>query len=447
MKRMFTVLLVATMVAVTLSAHAMLHVSATPQVMGDVDGDGRVNNQDLGYLQQLLNGWDPMMGCDGDVNGDNKVNNRDMGELQRLLNGENKQSKAAIATKYVSLGAPAEPYYPTNRLARCAWDMIIFDDRLYVGCGDYSKNSGDTPILSCPMDDLGNWSAEETIHGEQVGRFININGVLTIPSYDPVGLPEYTPYYELMGNKWTMLEVFPYGLHTFDVAWYQGRVYGAIGADRGGYPIAYTEDGVHYEEIMLYKNGKPVDTTNSEVIRCSNLYVLGEELYADFWYEDEQLNRSIFEMYHYNHNEDRFDYIADLKTNTHGGLYSSAGLPLWEKVALGDKMFLTTGYLYYTMDFEQYYPVEMPNNAIVYDMANYDGRLYILSAYEKSGKYQVMVYSTTATNPSNLRTEAMFTYSLMPSSFAVDADNFFIGMGNWYNTGSAGNGTILQVAR
>ena len=44
-------------------------------------------------------------------------------------------------------------------------------------------------------------------------------------------------------------------------------------------------------------------------------------------------------------------------------------------------------------------------------------------------------------------TEATFTYNLMPTSFAVDANNFFIGMGNWYNTGSAGNGTILQVKR
>lgn len=447
MKRVFTILMVVVLLVGTLSAGTVFYARAALQVVGDVNGDGRVNNRDLGYLQQVLNEWDVTVEGDADVNGDDKVNNRDMGELQQIINSDTKQPKASVATKYVSLGAPAAQFYPNNRLARCAWDMIIFDDRLYVGCGDYSNNSGDTPILSCPMDDLGNWSVEYTIPGEEVGRFININGVLTIPSYDPVGMPEYSPYYELMGNQWKQRDAFPYGLHTFDVVWFQGRIYGAIGADRGGYPIAYTEDGVVYQEMPLYKDGKPVDTTRSNVVRSANLYVLGDELYADFWYEDELASRSIYEMYHYNAAEDRFDYISDLKSNTHGGMYSAANLPLWEKVALGNKMFLTTGYMYYTTDFEQYHPITMPNDAIVYDMMECDGRLYILTAYATGSKYQVTIYSTTSANPSNLRTEATYNYSLAPTAFAVDADNFFVGMGNWFGRGAAGNGTILQIER
>ena len=75
------------------------------------------------------------------------------------------------------------------------------------------------------------------------------------------------------------------------------------------------------------------------------------------------------------------------------------------------------------------------------------GRLYLLTAYEVDGKYQVTVYSATASKPNDLRVEATFTYDLMPTSFAVDANNIFIGMGNWYGTGSTGNGTILQLKR
>ena len=54
---------------------------------GDINGDGKVNNRDLGILQRYLNGGqataiEEML----DVNGDGKVNNRDLGILQRILN-------------------------------------------------------------------------------------------------------------------------------------------------------------------------------------------------------------------------------------------------------------------------------------------------------------------------------------------------------------------------
>ncbi len=453
MKRVFTMLLVVAMLAGVLSAGTMSYAHAAMQMVGDVNGDGKVNNRDLGNLQQIINGWEDTADGDADVNGDTKVNNKDLGSLQQIINGiptiiiEDKQPKAATASKYTVLGTPAAEYYPNNYLARCAWDMAILDGRLYVGCGDYSKNPGDAPILSAPLSAPDNWTVETTIPDEQVGRFININGVLTIPGFDPVASPKYGSYYERLNGEWVKQEILPFGLHNFDIAWFQGRMYAGIGANRGEYPVAYTEDGKTYQTLPLYKNGQPVDTSNSVVIRCSNLYVLGDNLYADFWYEDETLSRAVFEMYHYNIAEDRFEYVADLKEATHGGKYSPAYLPLWSKAALGDKMFLSTGYLFYTSDFETYTQVTLPNDATVYDMATLKGRLYLLSAYEKDGQYQVTVYSTTADNPSTLRAEASFSYALAPTSFAVDADNLFIGMGNWYGSGSAGNGTILHIDR
>ncbi|MBR3778570.1 MAG: dockerin type I repeat-containing protein [Clostridia bacterium] len=446
MKRIGTVLLVVALLVGVLSADMLSYARAASQTAGDVNGDGTVNNRDLGLLQQWLGDWDVTIVGDADLNGDGRINNQDLGLLQQRLGGEEQESMYA-ATKYVNLGAPAAKHYPSDYLARCAWDMILFEDRLYVGCGNYSQNSGDAPVLSCPLDDLGNWTVEAILPDEQVGRFYDYNGVLTIPGFDPVGAPARGNYYELVDGVWQTRTVLPYGLHNFDVVWFEGRLYAAVGANRGESPIAYTEDGVTYDTLPLYKDGQPIATDNSNVIRSMNLYVLGGNLYADFWYEDEDSYRSTFEMYRYNEREDRFEFTADLKTATHGGLYSSAGLPLWEKESLGGRMFLTTGYLYYTTDFVKYTPLEMPYGAVVYDMMAYGGRLYLLTAYEKSGAYQVTVYSVNAANPTALRTEATYTHSLMPTAFAVNADHFFIGMGNWYGVGSVGNGTILQVKR
>ena len=56
-------------------------------LLGDADGNGRVNNRDLGLLQQYLNDWNvsfDLAVCDMDGNG--RVNNRDLGLLQQLLN-------------------------------------------------------------------------------------------------------------------------------------------------------------------------------------------------------------------------------------------------------------------------------------------------------------------------------------------------------------------------
>ena len=56
-------------------------------VLGDADGNGRVNNRDLGLLQRYLNGWDVSVCPQADMNGDGTVNNKDLGLLQQALNG------------------------------------------------------------------------------------------------------------------------------------------------------------------------------------------------------------------------------------------------------------------------------------------------------------------------------------------------------------------------
>ena len=59
-----------------------------PEVIpGDVNGDGNVNNRDLGILQKFLNGDEIAVDeLAADLSGDGKLNNRDLGLLQKLLN-------------------------------------------------------------------------------------------------------------------------------------------------------------------------------------------------------------------------------------------------------------------------------------------------------------------------------------------------------------------------
>lgn len=56
-------------------------------LLGDADGNGRVNNRDLGLLLRYLNQWSVTLQEDAvDLDGNGRINNQDLGLLQRILN-------------------------------------------------------------------------------------------------------------------------------------------------------------------------------------------------------------------------------------------------------------------------------------------------------------------------------------------------------------------------
>ena len=55
--------------------------------LGDLDGNGRINNRDLGMLQQHLNEWPVNINTDAaDLDANGRINNRDLGMLQQYIN-------------------------------------------------------------------------------------------------------------------------------------------------------------------------------------------------------------------------------------------------------------------------------------------------------------------------------------------------------------------------
>lgn len=101
MKKLWIVL--AVLCLLTTSVLGAMAVSADAVVYGDLNGDGKVNNRDLGLFQKYLNGT--VVAIDeqaADVYYDGKLNNRDLGILQKFLNGSD-----------VTLG-PEEPVLPDD---------------------------------------------------------------------------------------------------------------------------------------------------------------------------------------------------------------------------------------------------------------------------------------------------------------------------------------------
>ena len=66
---------------------ATWHCAAPTSIPGDADGNGKVNNRDLGRMQQYINEWEVVIDTEAaDMDGNGRINNRDLGLLQRQLN-------------------------------------------------------------------------------------------------------------------------------------------------------------------------------------------------------------------------------------------------------------------------------------------------------------------------------------------------------------------------
>lgn len=69
-------------------ANTLNTMAESATLLGDVNGDGAVNNKDFGTLQRFINGWDVAVDSSAaDVNSDGGINNKDLGIIERHLNG------------------------------------------------------------------------------------------------------------------------------------------------------------------------------------------------------------------------------------------------------------------------------------------------------------------------------------------------------------------------
>ena len=151
MKRVMSVLL-ALALLLSVAVVASSAASADEVMYGDVNGDGKINNRDLGMFQKYLNG--SAVDIDlvaADVYADGKINNRDLGLFQKYLNGGD-----------VTLG-PEKPVVPPAELPAVGYD-IDGKGRIMV---DAISQDGYTVTVVIKNHDT-KWMTEETSYVKYV---------------------------------------------------------------------------------------------------------------------------------------------------------------------------------------------------------------------------------------------------------------------------------------
>ena len=353
------------------------------------------------------------------------------------ISGCSVQSPANDIT-YVELGIPTASRYSEGIRARCPWDMIVWNEKLYVGSGDYDSNSGPVDIWRYDTT-KGVWENSGTVPDEEISRFCVIGDVLVAPGIDPTEDWTYGNYYKQNGEEWVKVRNISGGMHNFDMVEYNGSIFCGLGVASGEYPVVCSADGgKKFVPIKMYKDGVLLNTSDSQKVRVYDLFVFNDALYATFMYGDNDIT---YDLYRYENGV--FVYDNQWYQKIHQVKYTNNIIS--SKAEFNGKMFFTTGYLYATADMANFTLVKFPNSQTVYDISIFHDVLYVLCGEPKEdGKYIVSVWKNETGGDTDFCELFNFTYDIPPLSMACYEKGFYLGMGD-YNGTHEKNGMILSI--
>ncbi|MCA9031991.1 MAG: hypothetical protein KDA66_14345, partial [Planctomycetaceae bacterium] len=133
---------------------------------------------------------------------------------------------AAETLQFRSLGQPT-----ANKVeaARKINELKIVDRRLYLGHGDWFKNTGPTDVIYFDFDKQ-EFVTEYTVDEEAIQRYRLYGNRLFLPGTDSTESGEFGNLYVRDASTWKKYRTIPRGLHVFDFAEFNSRWFVATGS-------------------------------------------------------------------------------------------------------------------------------------------------------------------------------------------------------------------------
>ncbi|MCK4524637.1 hypothetical protein KAU15_06895 [candidate division WOR-3 bacterium] len=193
----------------------------------------------------------------------------------------------------------AKPIEDKMEEARTINTLHIFENKLFIGYGDYGINTGPTDIIYYNFMDC-TWNNAFTIQEEAIEHYVEIDNKLYIPGVDATDNWDFGNYYICDGIEWEKKRNIPNGIHVFDIEKYNDRLYCATGnflktdSVNGLAPGAVLSS--EHGNKWIYDYISPSD--KNLVYRITDLIVYNDKLMA-FYYGYIGLEKSdIPEEYH-----------------------------------------------------------------------------------------------------------------------------------------------------
>lgn len=357
-------------------------------------------------------------------------------------------TETAYEADVINMGIPLKSHYPNIERARTAWDVEVFDEKLFVASGDYDKNAGPVSIYHYDFS-LKQWINGGTVEDEQVEQFNIINGKLTVPGCDPRQEWDFGNIYQFENNQWVTHRNIPGGIHQLDIVEFENKIFVGLGVQPGHYPIAVSSDnGESYNEVIMYKDNKPLNTsapedtsTVSMQIRVYDFFVFHDTLYA--FYLKYLNGKADYEIYQYR--DQAFYYYSDLPTHLSYARYNYEIFKA--KAEYQNSMYISTGKLYRTEDMIHAQQIILEEDAAVTDLRIIDQKLYVMTVQKtEDGAYINSVWCKFGSDPDSFRKVFYFSFGSPAQSFTYHNGYFYFGMGDGILSESNSlNGTVLAV--
>jgi len=178
-----------------------------------------------------------------------------------------------------SIGFPAWDYQPD------AWNvnvLKIFDNKLYLGYGDATINTGPTDVIYYDLESK-KFVKEFSVDDEGIYQYQVIDGKLVIPGVDATEEWDFGNLYVLEKSGWVKHRSITKGIHVFDAVSYKNKWY--VGT--GNYCEFTKDEGFAFGAILSsadscktwkYEYITPCDKNG--VYRISALISYKDKLYA-----------------------------------------------------------------------------------------------------------------------------------------------------------------------
>jgi len=156
---------------------------------------------------------------------------------------------ADVTTSVTSLGNPVSGI---SGYAKCIWDLIAYNGRIYYGAGNASS-LGSTRNTDTNGGVLKYWnpgtqafvSTGFTPADQQIQLFRIIGGELVIPGVDATASSSLENWFREVSGTWTSYTgVFTNSAHNYDILDFGGQLFSTQGTSGGGSTFKVASDGI-----------------------------------------------------------------------------------------------------------------------------------------------------------------------------------------------------------
>ncbi|MGE4418338.1 MAG: hypothetical protein AB7D38_00745 [Sulfurimonas sp.] len=351
-----------------------------------------------------------------------------------------------VSGKLEMLDSAYKDMYPNKKdfYARNIWDIKEFEGKLYIGAGNSSnigpaQNAGPLPLISYNPS-TKEFKQESIIHDEQIDTIKTFQNKLYIPGHDATQNWDYANIYIKEPNKnLKKYRNIKDGLHVYDIAFYDGKIFAALGTKKGA-AVAVSSNDAQNWDIQHLKH-----------YRIYSFLKVGERLFAikffpspkDFQKMSTKRKKEFFSVAEYKKNsfEPRYDLgFKDFFPETKN--IDNASKKIIRAIKIDKKSIYIGAFSHndhQSIPFGVYIAqstgneliskrVALPEGEAVWDTLYKDNKVYLLS-YNKIKK-RITIFLATDNNPDTFKEYISFHSNSFARSFEYINDIFYFSVGS-----------------